>query len=188
LNASLEGCRLFLEQWRSAFDVHFLVLPVEYGPDTVVVDAAVSELQPAVILHTGQASGAAAVRVERLAVNVRYAAGDLGQGRPAPEHGQELIEVGGPPGIFSTLNVERVAHAIRTEGVPAAVSNHAGIYLCNHVLYCSLRRAERAGSPERVGFLHVPALPEQAPAEPSLPAEQIAAAIHAAVSEASAGA
>src|SRR5438067_6670768 len=36
------------------------------------------------------------------------------------------------------------------------------IYMCNHILYRSLRAAEASGGVTRVGFLHVPCLPAQA--------------------------
>ena len=181
LNSSLAGCRLFLERWSAAFDLRFLVLPVEYGPDVHAVDAALAEYAPDLVLHTGQATGAALVRVERIAVNVRYTDGNFAPARPAADYPQQLIEPDGPAALFSTLDVERLAASMRAAGVPAAVSNHAGIYLCNHALYCSLRRAEQRGTIESVGFLHLPALPEQAPEGPSMPAEQTAIAIHAAL-------
>jgi pyroglutamyl-peptidase len=175
LNASLEGCRLFLERWGSEFDLRFAVLPVEYGRDTDVVEAALGERPADVVLHTGQASGAREVRVERLAVNVRYP-DHTPESRARP---QQLIEADGPAGLFSPLPVDALAAAIRAEGVPTAVSNHAGIYLCNHILYRSLLRAERAGGP-RAGFLHVPCLPEQRPDGEGMPAESIARAVRAA--------
>jgi pyroglutamyl-peptidase len=181
LNSSLAGCRRFLEQDLGALEVRFAVLPVRYGPDVEAVDAALAEYHPEVVLHTGQATGAAVVRVERRAVNVRYGGNELSLGRATADHPEELIAPNGPAALFSTLDVERVAAAIRAAGVPAVVSNHAGIYLCNHALYQSLWRAERARTGVRVGFLHLPALPEQVTGEVSMPAEQLAAAIDAAV-------
>ena len=54
--------------------------------------------------------------------------------------------------------------------MPAAVSQSAGTFVCNHVFY-GLQQA-LAGTRVRSGFVHVPSLPEQAvarPGEPSLP-------------------
>jgi len=174
LNASLEGCRYLLQHLAPTADLRFAVLPVDYGPDTEAVDRALAEAPADVLLHTGQAHGADRMRIERLAVNVRYAEGsDTPCGKP-----QCLIDPEGPPALFSTVPVDEMAAAMAEEGVPAAVSNHAGIYLCNHVLYQSLRRHGSV----RVGFVHVPRLPEQvAPGEPSLTAEQIGRGLQAAV-------
>lgn len=187
-NASLEGCRAFLaaqERGEGFVDLesHLEVLPVIYGADTLAMERTLAEFMraggpPDVILHTGQAAGAREVRVERLAVNVRYT--DDGVSRA--ELPQCRIETEGPAALFATLPVDEVAAAIQAAGVPACVTNHAGIYLCNHVLYQSLRRAEREGTAAArwIGFVHVPALPEQVAAgQPSLAAEEIGRAIAA---------
>jgi pyroglutamyl-peptidase len=176
LNSSLEGCRAFLERWGGEFDIRFVVLPVEYGADVAATRRALAEGPVDLLLHTGQAGGPPEIRVERLAVNVRYA----DHRRQARERPQERIEPDGPAALFSTLAVDEVAAAIRAGGVPAVVSNHAGIYLCNHTLYRSLLRAETGAMEMRVGFLHVPCLPEQA-GEPSMTADQVARALRAAL-------
>lgn len=176
-NASQEACRLFLRQWAEEWDLEYRLLPTHYGADTSVVQAALAEGTYDVLLHTGQYTGAGEVRVERLAVNVRFLRDSGVHGAPhAP------IDPDGPTALFSTLPVDEVAAAIETAGVPAVVTNHAGIYLCNHVLYQSLRAAEKLESRPRVGFLHVPCLPAQAGAgRPSLDAELSARAIRAAL-------
>jgi len=183
LNASLEGCRYFLERWADDFDLRFLVLPVEYGPDTEAVTAALAERPADVLLHTGQAAGSEEIRVERIAVNVRYA----GERGPEGRRPQCPIEPEGPVALLATLPVEPVAEAIREVDVPAWISNHAGVYLCNHVLYQSLLREQRQPTGAQVGFLHVPLLLEQAAAMahpgrsalPSMTAEQIGLAVWA---------
>src|SRR4051812_33521634 len=68
VNASEEAVRAFVEG--GGGEVAVRILPVRYGADVVAVQAAVRELGPRVILHTGQ-TGGARVAVERLAVNVR---------------------------------------------------------------------------------------------------------------------
>ena len=179
LNASLEGCRVVQKHLGSPFDLHFAVLPVEYGPDVAATERALAEAGPVdVLLHTGQHGSAATVHVERLAINVRYVGSEL----PSVSSAQQLIDPDGPAAVFATIPVERVVEAIRRADVPAVLSNHGGIYLCNHALYQSVRRAERSAAHTRVGFLHVPRLPEQAEfGEPSMPAEETARAIHAAL-------
>ncbi|MFN3648073.1 MAG: hypothetical protein ACK47B_00725 [Armatimonadota bacterium] len=178
LNSSLEGCRLFLEQWGRHWDLRFAVLPVSYDRDTEAVERELAAERYDLLLHTGQATGASHVRPERLAVNVRYVESSL----PTPESPQQWIEPDGPAALVSPLPVERITEAIRAEGVPAVTSNHAGIYLCNHVLYRSLRRRERDPTAPPAGFLHLPALPEQASAgQAFLPVEEIARAIRATI-------
>ena len=68
-----------------------------------------------------------------------------------------------------------MADAIQANGIPATVSNSAGAFVCNDVLYTLLHRY--AGTHVRVGFLHVPYLPQQG--SPSLPLRQTVEALTA---------
>ncbi len=58
-----------------------------------------------------------------------------------------------------------------------AVSNTAGTFVCNDVLFTLLHRY--SGTQTKVGFIHVPYLPEQG--EPSLTLPQITAALMTAI-------
>jgi pyroglutamyl-peptidase len=181
LNSSLAGCEQFVQRWESEFELEFAILPVAYGPDIEAVNAALARRPVDAVLHVGQAAGAAEVRVERIAVNVRYTRDEFVPNLTPWQREQVLIEPEGPPALFSTLPVDSIARAIRADGVPACVSNHAGIYLCNHVLYHSLRRSQLTGASLASGFLHVPMLPEQGATQPSMSARDIAIAIRAAL-------
>jgi pyroglutamyl-peptidase len=58
---------------------------------------------------------------------------------------------------------------LKSRGIPAAVSQTAGTFVCNHVFY-GLMHALRETTGVRGGFIHVPWLPEQAAEnQPSLP-------------------
>jgi pyroglutamyl-peptidase len=63
------------------------------------------------------------------------------------------------------------------DGIPATVSNSAGAFVCNDVLYSLLHHY--TGTHVRVDFIHVPFVPEQA--EPSMPLERIVAALEAGI-------
>ena len=67
--------------------------------------------------------------------------------------------------------------AIRAAGLPATVSNSAGAFVCNDVLYTLLHRY--AGTDVKVGFIHVPYLPEQG--TPSLPLQDTVKGLTAAI-------
>lgn len=132
------------------------------------------ELHPDLILCIGQAGGRAAVTPERIGVNIRDAripdnAGNQPQG--------EFVAVDGPAAYFSTVPVAAMAQAIRDAGIPGIVSNSAGAFVCNDTLYTLLHHY--AGSNVKVGFIHVPWLPEQG--TPSLPLEDTARALEAAI-------
>ncbi len=156
------------------YAVSKLPVPTIYGEAAQLVLARAAEFRPDVILCVGLAGGRGCVTPERIAVNIRDAripdnAGNQPQGdRIAPE---------GPAAYFATVPVERMAERIRAAGIPAAVSNSAGTYVCNDLLYSLLRQF--SGTATRVGFIHVPYLPQQG--EPSLPLDRTAAALQAAI-------
>ena len=156
------------------FEVHKLEIPTVFGlaPETVLKAAA--EIQPQFILCIGQAGGRAAVTPERIAVNIRDAKiCDNAGNQPVGA----FVVPDGPAAYFATAPVMEMAAAICEAGLPGAVSNSAGAFVCNDTLYCLLHRY--ADADVKVGFIHVPYLPEQG--SPSLPIEKTAAALEAAI-------
>lgn len=139
-----------------------------------VLDKA-AEFCPDVILCIGQAGGRDAVTPERIGINLRDARICDNQGNQPSE---SPIVPGGPDAYFSTVPVSNMAQAIRDAALPGAVSNTAGTFVCNDTLYTLLHHY--AGSPVKVGFIHVPYLPEQG--SPSLPLDRTVAALTAAIS------
>ena len=89
----------------------------------------------------------------------------------------ESIVPGGPDGLFSTLPIKAMITAIQEAGLPASVSNTAGTFVCNDVLYSLLHHY--AGSSVRCGFIHVPWLPEQG--EPNLSLQDTVKALELAI-------
>ena len=174
VNPSWEAVKLLPDQI-GGYEIHKLQIPTVFGlaPRTVLEKAA--EIQPDVIISVGQAGTRAAVTPERIGINVRDA-------RIADNAGispkDESIVPGGPDGLFSTLPVNSMIAAIQAAGLPGAISNTAGTFVCNDVLYSLLHHY--AGTHVRCGFIHVPWLPQQG--TPSLPLEDTVKALEAAVS------
>lgn len=131
------------------------------------------------VLMLGQARGRTGLTVERVAINVDDASiADNAKERPC----DQPIVKNGPAAHFATLPVKAIVEAIRAEGLPAAISNSAGTFVCNHLMYCVLHALE--GSGVRAGFIHVPCLPEQTqgdPAVPAMPLDDMTRGIEAAI-------
>ena len=53
--------------------------------------------------------------------------------------------------------------------IPAEISNTAGTYVCNHVMYGILYNIEKKYPHMKGGFIHIPYLPSQAIAKPAAP-------------------
>lgn len=155
-----------------------LQIPTVFGAAARTVLAAAEADLPDVILCVGQAGGRDAVTPERVAINLNDARiPDNAGNQPA----EAPIDPEGPDGIFATVPVAAMAQAIRAAGLPGAVSLTAGAFVCNDTLYRLLRHY--AGTSTRVGFIHVPSLPQQAkPGAPSMELEQIVQALSAAIS------
>ncbi|AUU84567.1 MULTISPECIES: pyroglutamyl-peptidase I [Leclercia] len=152
--AIIDDCRVVARQ-----------LPCVFGESLLVLNAAIDALQPSVVLAVGQAGGRVDVTVERVAINVDDA-------RIPDNHGRQPVDVaiveGGPAAWFSTLPIKAMVAALRESGIPASVSQTAGTFVCNHVMYGVLHKL--ADRPEvKGGFIHIPYLPEQAAAHPGAP-------------------
>lgn len=127
-----------------------------------------------VALHLGQAPGAARIQLEQLAVNV------AGHPEQVAED-FDVLEPNGPQAYRSALPLARWAKLLRGEGIPTAVSYHAGTYLCNATLYWSHYFAEHLRLPTKSAFVHLPLDVSQAvdamQAWPAMPAATSAAAV-----------
>ena len=151
-----------------------LPIPTVFGKAASLVLEKAAEFQPDLILCIGLASGRDAVTPERIAVNIRDA------GIPDNEGNQpfgERVNEKGPAAYFTTVPVNKMVRAIRDVQIPASVSNTAGAYVCNDVLYTLLDHY--AETDVKVGFIHVPNVPEIG--TPSLPIEQIVTALTVAI-------
>ncbi len=153
-----------------------LRVPTEYRRAIEVVAKAIEEIDPSLVIMLGQAGGRACVSVERVAINVDDARiADNAGWQPV----DEPVVPGGPSAYFATVPVKAMVAAIREAGIPAEVSNSAGTYVCNHLLYGVLHLLAASGRRARAGFIHVPWLEAQAVARPGEPAMALATMVRA---------
>lgn len=158
-------------------------LPCVFGESLDTLNAAVEALSPSLVLAVGQAGGRVDITVERVGINVDDA-------RIPDNRGNQPVDVpvvaGGPVAYFSTLPIKAMVAALRGAGIPASVSQTAGTFVCNHVMY-GLLHTLRDFSAVKGGFIHIPYLPEQAaahPGAPSMAAETVRQALEVAIATA----
>ena len=173
INPSWEAVKMLPERIGD-FVLCKLQIPTVFGEAAQCVLQQANPFQPDVILCIGQAGGRSAVTPERIAVNIRDAritdnAGNQPQGA--------YVDPTGPAAYFSTVPVQQMSAAIQKTGLAATVSNSAGAFVCNDVLYTLLHHYRDSST--KVGFIHVPYLPEQG--TPCMPLEQIVQALIAAI-------
>ena len=157
-----------------------LVLPVRPGVGLEVLAPAFDEGGYGAWLGLGQAGARVALSVERVGINVLV---DRDDEEGDPEERPIVPE--GPGGYFAQLSVHDLGRHISAAGVPAVVSNSAGTYICNEVLYAMQHHLALADRHLPSGFIHLPYLPEQAEGKrqgtPSMPLETQVAGVRAAL-------
>ena len=151
---------------RAGFDAHSAVLPVSFKRCREALAQLLGRWKPDAAVALGLASGVTHVRLERVAINLADAGGPDNDGAQPVD---EPIDPQGPTAYFSTLPLRRILERLKGEGVPAAISNSAGTFLCNYAMYLLLRRADLYGYPRRAGFIHLPYTPEIASKKPGPP-------------------
>ena len=158
-----------------------VVLPVVFGKSLECLRSAILKEKPDAVLCLGQAGGRKALTPERIAINLSDARLPDNDGQQPSD---QAIFADGPDAYFSTLPIKSMTAAIRNAGVPAEVSNSAGTYVCNQVMYGLLYFIAHEFPKVRGGFLHLPYTEEQAaahPGEPGLSIPDLTAGVTAAV-------
>ena len=133
--------------------LHSKLLPVDYKTAWPRLLQALRDARPDVVIALGQAGGRAAVSIERVAINCMQT---REHGDPQPG---EKILADGPDALFATLPIDEMLNAGVRSGIKTEISNSAGTYLCNYVMYRLLTHFRYSST--RSGFIHVPYLPEQ---------------------------
>lgn len=161
-NPAIESVKRIDENIEGA-EIIKLEIPTVFHKAADVVEAKIKEVKPDVILSVGQAGGRYGITVERVAINEDDA-------RIEDNEGNQPIDVkireDGAPAYFATLPIKAMVEEIKKENIPASVSNTAGTFVCNHIMYQDLYLAEKYGD-IKAGFIHVPFLTEQVVDKPN---------------------
>lgn len=155
-----------------------LELPTVFKESAKRLNEVINDVKPDAVLSVGQAGGRPGITMERIAINVDDARipDNISQ-QPI----DETIQTEGEAAYFTTLPIKRIVKAIREAGISAEVSNSAGTFVCNHIMYQSLFAATKADKPFKAGFMHIPFIPEQTTDKPSLPLEESTRALQIAI-------
>lgn len=180
VNPAIEAVK-GLPDFISGAEIIKLEIPTVCHKSLQVIDKAIAECDPDVVLSIGQAGGRPDITVERIGINVDDCHIPDNEGNQIID---EPICPDGPNAYFVTLPIKAMVQKIQSKNIPASVSNTAGTFVCNHVTYgvCHLLATKYPG--KRSGFIHVPFLPGQAVNKknmPSMPQEMMVDAITAAI-------
>lgn len=141
-------------------------IPTVFNKSAEVVKKAIEKEKPDYVLNVGQAGGRFGLTPERVAININ-------DGRIPDNEGYqplgEPIHEDGETAYFTQLPIKAEAKAIRDAGLPASVSNTAGTYVCNHIMYQVQYMRDKEFPNIKAGFIHIPFLPEQVVNRPNTP-------------------
>lgn len=166
VNPALEAVKI-VDTSKIDAEVIKLEVPTVFHKSIERVQAAMREHKPDVVLCIGQAGGRFALTPERVAIN-------LDDARIKDNEGNQPVDVAifpdGAPAYFSNLPIKAMVEYIKEAGLPASVSNTAGTFVCNHLMYGVLYTIAKEFPEARGGFMHVPFIPEQVVARNNTPA------------------
>jgi pyroglutamyl-peptidase len=115
------------------------------------------ELRPRAVIGLGLRPGETALGLERLAANVA----DFEIADNAGLIARGAVVADGPAAYLSTLPLAVIRDRLHAAGIPARLSGSAGQFVCNAVMYHTLRLCAERTPPPLCGFIHLPYLPQQ---------------------------
>jgi pyroglutamyl-peptidase len=140
-------------------NIAFQIMPGDTNILEQVVDETLRTYSPKICILTGQARGYSKIALERMAKNLRHFA-TLDRAGNAPKG--EKIVADSPVAYWSTLSgQESLVSLLKIHNIPARISNDCGTHLCNQIFYHFLHWGKLHNSNMKVGFIHIPVLPEQ---------------------------
>ena len=163
VNPALEAVKSLPSEIHGA-EIRWVEIPTVFYKASEVLEAEIEKYQPDVVLCFGQAGGRASLTPERVAINQDDARIPDNQGNQPID---TPIREDGQAAYFSTLPIKAMVKAIKEEGLPATVSNTAGTFVCNHLMYQALYLADKKFPNMRAGFMHIPYMTEQVVNKPN---------------------
>ena len=134
-----------------------LLLPVSFMRAGKKIREALREKRPDVLVMLGQRGKGESIDIERIAINMMDASSPDNEGYHPQE--QTIVEWG-EAAYFSNLPVKTLRDALLHRGIPARVSNSAGLYVCNSTYYNALNEIYEQGLPTKALFIHLPIISE----------------------------
>ncbi len=177
VNPAYEAVKLLPDEIGGAKIIK-LEIPTVFTKSVAVVEDAIKQYEPDVVINVGQAGGRACVTIEKVAIN-------LAEARIPDNDGEQPMDVplrvDGETAYFATVPVKAMVKNVRDHQLPCHISYTAGTYVCNSIMYQVLYLTNKRYPNVRAGFIHVPYATEQTVDKPNgtpcMPLESIAKSI-----------
>ncbi len=165
INPAFEAVKKLPDKIKDA-DIIKLEIPTSFKRSEEVILEAIEKHSPDVVLSIGQAGGRNEITIEKVAINLleaRIPDNDGYQPSDLP------IKEDGETAYFSNLNIKGIVSYIKENNIPINISYTAGTFVCNTVMYNNLYLVDKKYPNIKIGFIHVPFLPEQAVSKRPIP-------------------
>ena len=135
-----------------------VIIPTVQTKSVQAIERAIEEHNPDIVISIGQAGGRFDITPERVAINIDdYRIKDNEGNQPI----DAVIEEDGQGAYFTNLPVKAMVKHMNDNGVPATLSNTAGTFVCNHVMYGILYMIDKKYPNMKGGFIHIPYMTSQ---------------------------
>ena len=135
-----------------------LEVPTVFYKSIDTVANAIEKEHPDVVLCIGQAGGRFDLTPERVAININDARIPDNEGNQPTD---KIIQEDGKSAYFSNLPVKAMVKHMNDNQIPATLSNTAGTFVCNHVMYGILYMIDKKYPNIKGGFIHIPYMTSQ---------------------------
>ncbi len=135
-----------------------IIIPTVRTKSVEAIEKAIEQHKPDIVISVGQAGGRYDITPERVAIN-------LDDFRITDNEGNQpidtVIQEDGQAAYFSNLPVKAIVKHLNEHQIPATLSNTAGTFVCNHVMYGILYLIDKKYPNIKGGFIHIPYMTSQ---------------------------
>jgi len=165
INPSFEAVRK-LDDVIAGYEIVKVEIPTVFHKSITELEKAIIKEKPEIVICVGQAGGRFELTIERVAINLDDARIPDNEGNQPID---EAIFEEGENAYFPNLPIKAMVEEIRKAGIPASISNSAGTFVCNHLIYGLLHLIHTKYQGVRGAFIHVPFIPIQVMNKPNTP-------------------
>ena len=135
-----------------------ITIPTVQTKSVEAIEKAIELHNPDIVISVGQAGGRFDITPERVAINIDdFRIPDNEGNQPT----DKIIQEDGKAAYFSNLPVKAMVKHMNDNGIPATLSNTAGTFVCNHVMYGILYMIDKKYPNIKGGFIHIPYMTSQ---------------------------
>ncbi|MFC7685248.1 pyroglutamyl-peptidase I [Ureibacillus sp. GCM10028918] len=152
LNPTMQIVEALNEKVIEDYEIYGRIMKVDFNESSKQLKGYIHEVQPDIIISLGLAGGRFKITPERIAINIKDGEPDNNGFAPI----DAKIQEDSVDAYLTNLPIRQMVDRLKKEGYPAEISNTAGTYLCNNIMYEGLAYATQQGN-LLAGFIHIPA-------------------------------